>query len=125
MFCFEGPFGLSITDNPHLLDVNFPQLKKIESRIIIKNNAMLWTKWFKVGRGQLEKRLRSDSIIQSREPYPNNGSLGDYAIWFACIGGPSITILGFFLIWLVSQMSPTSHSKKQYMKSQKQIENFE
>ncbi|XGW27357.1 hypothetical protein V3C99_007730 [Haemonchus contortus] len=120
----KGEVGLSITDNPHLLDVYFPKLKKIEKKIIIKDNPLLWSKWFREGKRQLEKHFRDDSIVQSKQPYPNSGPFGDYALWIVGLGMPFITILSFTVIWLVSLNNKGSHAKKPN-KGQDELENYD
>ncbi|KJH49360.1 receptor L domain protein [Dictyocaulus viviparus] len=101
----KGIFSLSITNNSRLLDINFPFLQKINRKIIIHNNPVLWMNSFHVGLNQMKKLFQSNSDILEDRVKKN------HYILFAAVyfGIPLITLFGLFLIWLIFTIYTERH----------------
>ncbi|WKY05341.1 hypothetical protein Q1695_005947 [Nippostrongylus brasiliensis] len=121
----KGGRALTVVNNARLLDLEFPKLRKVKGRILITRNPVLWTKWFHSGRKGVERFMKRGSTMKLKPFGPNRGSFKDYLVLVVLLGVPFITVLGYVVIWLVSQTRTEYRSRPTPLKSAKSAEHYD
>lgn len=67
----KSDYSLYIAENKRLLDIDFPVLSKVEGKIFVKDNPVLWSSWFIDGKSRVEEHVRSTDTFESKRRYPS------------------------------------------------------